>query len=216
MSQSHKPVTMQVKLNLAQLGITGRLALIALVTKVAPQSPLYASDPEVKTAVDAVAGHGPTLTAAGADAEAKRQAATTSLVAREVEVAAADADLDVFRAIAEKVCKTEADLHTLGVSRRVKAPAVALQAPAHVATAPAKKVKGAIAARAQRIAGLSKYICAISVDPATPTSWQVLAGTAARRTITGLDSGKLYWIRYCTERGSVRSDWSTPVQCVAS
>jgi hypothetical protein len=131
-------------------------------------------------------------------------------------VAAADADLDVFRAIAETVCKTEADLHTLGVSRRVKAPAVALQAPAHVATAPAKKVKGAIAAHAQRTAGLSKYICAISLDPVTPTSWQVLAGTAARRTITGLDSGKLYWIRYCTERGALRSDWSTPVQCVAS
>jgi hypothetical protein len=215
MSQSHKPVTMHVKLNLAQLGITGRLALIALVAKVAPQSPLYA-DPEVKASVDAVLAHGPTLTAADNDADAKRSAATTAVIAREVELAAADADLDVFRAVAEKVCKTEADLHTLGVSRRVKAPAVPLQAPAHVLAAPAKKVRGAIAAHAQRIAGLSKYICAISVDPATPTSWQILAGTAARRTIAGLESGKLYWVRYCTERGAARSDWSTPSQSVAS
>jgi hypothetical protein len=216
MSESHKPVTMQVKLNLAELGITGRLALIAIIAKFAPQSALYASNAEVKSAVDGVIGHGPTLGASADDAEAKRKAATTSVVAREVEVAATDADIDVFRAVAEKVCKTEADLHSLGVSRRARVTGVPVQVPEHVLASPAKKARGGIFAHAQRIAGLTKYICAISLDPVTPTSWQVLPGTAARRTITGLESGKTYWVRFATERGSSRSDWSIAVQCIAS
>jgi len=93
---------------------------------------------------------------------------------------------------------------------------VPLTFPVVVTAKPAAKVKGAILAHAKRITGLTKYICAVSVDPPTPTSWVVQNGEQARRTITGLDSGKGYWIKFCTERGSLRSDWSQPVYCVAS
>jgi hypothetical protein len=44
----------------------------------------------------------------------------------------------------------------------------------------------------------------------------VLNGAQARRVISGLESGKGYWIKYATERGSNRSAWSDPVYCVAS
>ncbi len=44
----------------------------------------------------------------------------------------------------------------------------------------------------------------------------MLNGVAAKRTITGLVSGQGYWLKYCTERGALRSAWSAPVYCVAS
>jgi hypothetical protein len=79
-------------------------------------------------------------------------------------------------------------------------------------------VKGGILAHALKMAGLFKYICAISTDATSTTTgtYTVQNGTAAKRTITGLVSGQGYWIKYCTERGVLRSAWSTPVYCVAS
>jgi hypothetical protein len=211
----HKPPVLQVGLNLSQLGILGRLTLIAAVAKVGPTSPFYA-DAEAKVIIDKVIAHGTTLTTANNDAETKKKEATAAITLRDQETAAADADINLLRALALVVCKSEADLHQLGLARRIKAPPVPLTAPGKVTVAPGKKAKGTIDVHALRIPGLTKYICAISLDPVTPTSYTVLNGAAAKRTISGLDSGKGYWIKYCTERRDQRSEWSAPVYCVAS
>ena len=100
-------------------------------------------------------------------------------------------------------------------NRLVRGPAVIPVPPETVTAIPAKKVKG-ILAHAVKIPGLYKYYCSISTDPTSTGTYTTLNGTAARRTITGLVSGQGYWIKYCTERGSVRSAWSNPVYCVAS
>ena len=215
MTTAHQPDHLAVALNIAQLGILGRLTLIAIVAKAAPNSPFY-SDAEVKAIVDRVVAHGPTLTAAHNDAEAKKKAAIAAITLRDDEVAATDKDVGLLRAKAVAVCKTEADLQTLGLARRAKPSPPDLVPPVKNTAVPGKKAKGTIDVHALRIPGLSKYICAISPDPVTPTSYTVLNGTAARRTITGLESGKGYWIKFCTERGDQRSDWSAPVYCVAS
>jgi hypothetical protein len=207
---------MQVEANLAQLGILGRLTLIALIAKFAPTSTQYATDPDYKKLTDKLIAHGPTLTAAYDQAEAAKKAAQAAVNARDVEVVATDGDFNVWRALAETLFKTEADFHDNGVNRRVKSPPVELVPPTTITLKPYKKTKGSILSHAQRIAGLTKYICAISVDPVTLTSWQVLNGSQARRVISGLESGKGYWIKYCTERGSNRSAWSDPVYCIAS
>jgi hypothetical protein len=212
---SNSATNPQVQANLSQLDVMGKLTLIALVAKFAPNSSQYAGNAEFKAAADRVIGHGPTLKTASDTAETAKKAADTAINARDVEEVAFDGDFNIFRAIAETVLKTEADFHANGLTQQVRGTHVPLVAPVVTAT-PSTKAKGAIAARAKRIAGISKYICAISVDPQTATSWTVQNGTQSRRTITGLDSGKGYWIRFCTERGSNRSDWSTPFYCVAS
>jgi hypothetical protein len=215
MSTPHKVTNPQVSLNLAQLGIVGRLTLIALIAKFAPTSSQYAGNAVYKGAVDKVIGHAVTLNAAHDAAETAKKAATVAVGARDTELALTDGDLNVLKALAESLFKTDADFHANGFNRRVRKPPVPLVHPTTVTAAPAKKVKG-ILAHALKIPGLFKYICAISTDAVSTGNYTVLNGTAAKRTITGLVSGQGYWIKFCTERGSVRSDWSTPVYCVAS
>ena len=216
MPTNPKPVAMQVQANLSQLGILGRLTLLALIAKFAPNSTQYASNADYKNAADKLIAHGTTLKSAHDTAETAKKAAATAANARDVEVLSFDGDFNVFRALAETLFKTEADFHNNGLNRRVKSAPVDLVPPTTITVKPGSKAKGAIFVHALRVAGLSRYICAISLDPVTPTSWQVLNGAQARRTITGLESGKGYWIKFCTERGSLRSDWSAPVFCVAS
>jgi hypothetical protein len=215
-SSSSKPTNPQVQANLSQLDVLGKLTLIAVIAKFAPNSTQYAGNAEFKTAADRVIAHGPTLKTAYDTAEQAKKSAETAENARDVEVVAFDGDFNILRAIAETILKTDADFHANGLTRHVKAPPVPLTAPTSVTTSPGKKVKGSILAHAKKIPGLSKYICAVSVDPQTPTSYVVQNGTQARRTITGLNSGAGYWIKFCTERGSSRSDWSIAVYCVAS
>jgi hypothetical protein len=210
-----KPTNPQVQANLSQLDVMGKLTLIALLAKFAPNSTQYAGNADFKSAADRVIAHGPTMKSAHDDAEQAKKAAETAANARDVEVAAFDGDFNILRAIAETILKTDADFHANGLTRQIRGAHVPLTSPGVTAT-PSKRVKGAIVARAKRITGISKYICAISVDPVTPTSWIVQNGTQSLRTITGLESGKGYWIKYCTERGANRSDWSIAFYCVAS
>jgi len=216
MSTNHKPASMAVKMNLSQLDILAKLTLIALIAKFAPTSSQYAGNADFQKAADKVIAHGPTLKKAHDDAETAQKAATAAITARETEVALADGDLNILRALAETIFKTEADFLANGLTKRDKSQPVPLVPPVTITVKPSRKVKGAIFSHAKVLPGLTRYVIAISLDPITATSWEVLTGGQARRTITGLQSGKGYWIKYATERGSDRSAWSDPVYCVAS
>jgi hypothetical protein len=216
MATKQKPTNPQVQANLGELDVLGKLTLIALIAKFAPNSSQYTGNAEFKTAADRVIAHGPTLKTTHDTAEQAKKAADAAVHAMDVEVVAFDGDFNIFRAIAETILKTDADFNANGLTRHIKAPPVPLTFPTKITAAPGRRVKGSISVHALKITGLTKYICAISVDPATPTSYVVQNGTQARRTITGLESGKGYWIKFCTERGSSRSDWSIAVYCVAS
>ena len=216
MGETHKNKKPQIELNLSQLGIAGRLTLLAVITKFAPKSTQYTGNPTYAAAVDKVVAHGPTLTAADSTADTAKKAAQQALAARDTEVAATDGDLNVLKALAETILVTEADFQNNGFNRRVRKPSAALVPPEVVTATPPRKGKGAIVAHAVRLAGLYKYICAISTDATSTGTYTVLNGTAAKRTLTGLVSGQGYWIKFCTERGQNRSAWSTPVYCVAS
>ncbi len=216
MSDAHSISNPQADIKLSTLGIAGRLGLLALIAKFAPTSSQYAGNPSYKAAIDKVIAHTPTLTAADSGAEAAKKAASLAIVARDTEVAATDADLNVAVAMGESLFKTDADFQSNGFKRRVRSPPVALVPPEVVLATPWKKAKGGIVAHAIKIPGLYVYICAISTDPTGTGNYTVQNGTAAKRTLTGLVSGQGYWLKYCTERGALRSAWSAPVYCVAS
>ena len=215
MSTDHKVINPQVSLNLSQLNVAGRLTFLALLVKFAQTSTQYQSSPTYKAAVDKAVAHAPTLATAHNTAETAKKAATVAIGARDTEIAATDGDINVVKAVAETILKTDADFQANGFNRRVKKPAVTPVIPETVTATPGKKEKG-ILAHALKIPGLSKYYCAISTEAASTGNYTMLNGTAAKRMLTGLVSGQGYWIKFCTERGSVRSAWSTPVYCVAS
>ena len=55
----------------------------------------------------------------------------------------------------------------------------------------------------------------VSRKPTKKEKGPPVPGTSSTRTLTGLVSGQQYWIRYCTERGQTRSEWSAPILVTA-
>jgi len=218
MSDIHAPKTFEPQITLSQLSRAHKISLIALISQFAPASTLYAANPPLKAAVDDLIVKGSECDTKEKDALAKQQAFFSAVTARGASETALDTALEVFKSNAKAFCKSEQDLKDLGVSRKLtqkeKGPPVPLVAPATVTAKPGKKL-GSIDAYAVRIAGLTKYILAISPNPITPSSFEILPGTAAKRTSEGYVSGQQYWIRYCTERGQERSEWSAPVLVTA-
>ena len=214
----HLPDTFTPEINISKLTRAQKTGLVALIEQFAPNSALYTANASLKAATDDLIVKAADLSTKNQDATTKQQAFFTAVTARGTSEVAVDNALEVFKSNAKTYCKSEQDLKNLGVSRKLpkkeKGPPAALVAPATVTGKPGKAL-GSIDTQAKRIAGLSKYILAISVSPITPTSFEVLAGTASKRTLTGYVSGQQYWIRYCTERGQLRSAWSAPILVTA-
>ena len=211
------PLTYDPEIPVSKLKRGGKVSLAALVGQFAPTSPVCAANPAMKAAADAVIAAGPVLAAASADTTTKKQAYLASVTVRATSEQAIDNALDVFSSNAATYCKSAQDLASLGVSQKPtkaeKGPPVPLVPPVTV-TAKAGAQKGTIDARAERIAGLSKYILGLSTT-GVPGSFTVQPGTASRRTLSALVSGQQYWIQYCTERGQLRSAFSDPIPVVA-
>ena len=211
---AHKLIIMRIVLNLARLGTAGRAKLATLVGQFAPNSAVYLAVPSVKEIADKVLAGGVDLQAKQKDVEVKKKAYAMAVVARDTSDQQLAAHLNAYRGVASSVCKAALEVEGLALSKAVPSPPVPLSAPTKV-TAKAGKEKGSFTSHAVRIPGLQKYIVEVSVETVTATSFQQVAGTGAKRAFAGYESGKGYWIRYCTERGQQRSAWSDPVYVVA-
>jgi hypothetical protein len=214
MNPSHKVETIEVALAPSSLGTTGRVSFAAMLAQVAPQSAIYTGNTPVKTAIDALVKAGAALEAAATAKETAKQVYFTAIGAEVAAQAAYDVAAGVVRGTLPLYCKTAQDLESLGCARKVKSASVPLVPPVLVTGRPDKD-PGSIYTHAHRISGLFRYILEISVDPVTPTSWEEQPGGTATRKLTGLVSGKLYWLRWCTERGTKRSTWSVPISVTA-
>jgi hypothetical protein len=210
----HKQLMMRIALNLASLGINGRTALAKLVLKFAPQSAIYLSNPTIKDLADKVVAGGADVEAKQTDVDIKRKAYLSAVVARDTSDGQLCVDIVTYKDAARAVCKTPQDLEALALAHTPKPPQIQLTVPEGL-TAKTGKAKGTFDGQCKRIAGLGKYICQVSADPITPTSWVDQPGTASKRVFSGFESGKGYWIRFCTERGQHRSGWSDPVYVIA-
>jgi hypothetical protein len=214
MSNANHRGPLQILLNVSKMDTGSRIQLAALIAQFAPQSAVYAANPLLKEAVDAVLQAGVTLDAASKDTDAQKQAYLASIVIRDTVQGQFDAHAAVLKASAQNVCKTEQDIQSLGLHRRPAKAAPAPLVPPKVIIAQPGKEKGSISVHALRMPGLTKYVAEICDGP-TPGNFQPLPGTTARRTLVGYVSGQQYWIRYATERGVTRSAWSEPVPVVA-
>jgi predicted phage tail protein len=66
------------------------------------------------------------------------------------------------------------------------------------------------------VAGAKSYVIETSEDPPTPTSWKHAGvSTKSRFTISGLQSGKRYWIRVAAINSAGQSGWSDPATKIA-
>ena len=164
--------------------------------------------------VDNLVKAGGTLGSASTAKESARQAYFAAIGVEVAAQSAYDVCAGAFRAAVPIYCKTPQDLESLGGARKIKSASVPLVPPVLVTGRPDKD-PGSIYAHAHRIPGLFDYILAVSPDPVTTTSFEEQPGTAAIRRLTGLVSGKLYWLKYCTERGSQRSAWSVAIPVTA-
>ena len=210
----HKQLMMRIALNLAALGIHGRTTLAKLVLQLAPKSAIYLAQPAIKDLADRVGAGGADVEAKQKDVELKKKAYLSAVVARDQSDQQLEVDIVAYKNAARGVCKTPKDLEDLGLAHTPTPPETPLTVPTGVTAEPGKE-KGSFVGRCKRIPGLGKYICAVSPDPMTATSWTEVAGTGLKHIFSGYETGKGYWIRFCTERGQQRSAWSDPVYVIA-
>jgi hypothetical protein len=179
-----------------------------VIAGMAPTSPLYLSQPEVKAAADALVSAGTDL--AGA-LTAQNKADTQAANARDAVVektAAYDSAYSVFTAVLRKYAKSPADVTTLGMGTRqpvnnTLAMPIAVEAKFNV-------LKSAISIYIQRAPGMLTVAVEISHDPTNPASWTRLKGTGARRTVTGYTPGT-YYVRAASLTAQDQSDFTDPV-----
>jgi hypothetical protein len=214
MNPAHKVEYIEVAFAPSGLGLTGRVSFAANLGEIAPKSPIYLGNAPVKSAVDGVVTAGTNLDTANTNKETARKAYFAAIGLEVAALAAYDVAAGVLRATLPLYCKTAQELEGLGCTRKVRGVSVPLIPPVLVTAKPDKEL-GSIYAHAHRIPGLFHYILQVSPDPITATSWEEQPGGTAIRHLTGLVSGKLYWLRWCTERGSQRSSWSIPVSVTA-
>ena len=211
----HKVDVIQVKLNLSDLGIDGRVTLSSVLAKAAPQSALYGSNPFVKDAANKAIQSGADLEAAVTEvhnAELKLAAARAAIVTAGAQF---DKDVLCLKSAAEANCKSEGELNDLGFNRRPpKAAPEPLSAPEAIVTRMGKE-KGTMVVQAKRVGRVTTYAAEISADPIGPSTWQPIPGTGARRTLSGYQSGAQYWVRFRAVRASEESAWSNPASVIA-
>jgi hypothetical protein len=197
--------TIQVLVGPDKESVNTRLACGVRITGTAPKSPLYQSQQEVKDATDAV-------TTQTADLQTAMEAFFTAEAAYELakstlgsSVVGFDRVYNVFVAVAEKFCKTEADGATLAVAIR-KGTKHALAMPVSI-DAKYNPRKDWIHIHVHRAPGTSSLRVEVSPDQ---INWQELPGDGAIHTIPDPAPGT-YSIRALSQSAREKSEYTTPI-----
>jgi hypothetical protein len=203
-----------VLLDLSTLDDTSRHQMVAGILGAAPTSALVAANPAMAASVTALGKKDAALTQSNANVVADKQKLRTDLAAEAIARSDVDGELRSFATLTENAAKSPADVQTVALRYRPPTPKAKLPpvAPAMVDTIIPKKGHGkAIASVHETGTTRLHYIAEWSPDPYGPTTWAPLGtGQGKTRTVTGA-SGTRVWVRFATVRGSLQSDWGTPV-----
>jgi hypothetical protein len=181
------------------------------ITNQAPQSALYLQHADVKAAADIVSKDTVTLKSmmdAFTSAEGAWKTARTALGNA---VVAWDASYEVFVSTGEKYAVTANDAHALGGVARGKTIHPLAMPIAVLFTYNPKK--NWLRVHVRRAPGMLATLVEVSPDPITATSWVVLEGVGALRTIPNPAKGT-WWARAQSLTAKAQSDFTTPVSVI--
>jgi hypothetical protein len=172
-----------------------------------PSSPLYATFPDLKAAVDGTNTDTTALKTA-VDAYSKAEAAfKTAGQGLQVALTTWDLSYGVLVATAERRCVTAEDGTSLGL---------VVRGATHNPLAPPLGIllrqdmaKDLLRIRVKRAPGMDAVDVWMSPDPITATSWKQLDGNGALHVVAHPPAGTT-WVRAASRRASETSDFTTP------
>jgi hypothetical protein len=202
---------LHIELDFAQLNDTDRANLLAGIQQLGPQSPLFAANPIIQTAVASLGQAGAALKTAEDAVTVDESKLQLDKVARDDARAKFDKALVLLKNLVENDAHTEADVTSMSFKLRgPKASKSPLTAPQGILVR-LGKVHGQFTVSAKDTGTQKHYAAEISPDPVGPASWTGLPGSGKARTVTGYKSGMVVWVRFATLSKQQQSDWCTPV-----
>jgi hypothetical protein len=202
-----------VLLTLNTLTDAERQNLLAGVQQMAPSSPLYAGSPAIQASYAALVKKGAALTQAGSTVAADKQRLKADLGVELVTRTDFDVELRTLATLTEAGAKTPSDVTSMGFHDRP--PTATAKLPPAVPTTIDVKIpvreRGLVRAVAMyNGTGRPHFVAQWSPDPVGPATWALLVGAGKTRVVAGASGAKV-WVRFASVRGSLQSDWCTPV-----
>ncbi|MFT3766783.1 MAG: hypothetical protein QM820_14900 [Minicystis sp.] len=177
----------------------------------APSSPIYQSQPEVKSACDTVVTLGAEIVAREEAVQAAELLLIKERSARDAKVVEYDAAYDVCTSLIEKHAKKPEDVQGLGLG--VLDRASYGMAPPIGVRARFDAAKNVISIRVELAPGMRTCVTEISATASEPRTWKRLPGVGSRPTLSGYAPGT-YWIRAASTRANEESEFTTPVAVI--
>ena len=189
----------------------GRADLLAGVMQTVSTSKLYQSSTVIQGLVAELVTYGAALKPSTDMVAADRVKLTNDEAAVATNRTNFDKTVNALLSAVEKDAKDEADAKGIGTTPRGPKPPKVPVAPPVVDVIIGKKARGYATVSAHETGKTkSHYAAQWSPEPIGPTTWATLIGFGKSRHLTGA-SGTKVWVRFAMVRGSIQSDWSTPV-----
>jgi hypothetical protein len=199
-----------IQLDFGQLDDAARLELAIGIAKQAPQSALFADNPAIQAAVDAVVAKAKKLderNLAVAQTRAQLRADISDELVARTEL---DGALRALATLTEVGAKSPSDLvqmafRPLDTTRSILGP----QPPDGIDVQIPKRGHGHVTVSARQSNDKRRHY-EVEICPYGSDTWTRLIGHGKTRTVKGA-SGDQLWVRFATVKGEVQSEWCTPV-----
>ena len=205
----------KAKLNFRNLSVAAKIAKSKQIVAALTDNPNFTNPNPPLAAVTAVITRTETKSA---ERDAAQQLAKTKTTELNISVDELDGMMGQIAAHVDSVAGgDEAKILSAGLDTRAAATSTTEPPPPPPALdSTIGDREGELDASWDTTAGAKSYIIETSEDPPTPTSWKHSGvSTKSRFTITGLQSGKRYWIRVAAINSAGQSGWSDPATKIA-
>jgi len=186
--------------------------LVGDIQQAAPTSAIVQGSAALKTSVTAIGAKGGDLAQANKTVGDTRAKLRTDIAAEAQVRSDLHGEIRAYAMLISNGAKSPADIHAAGLPARGprSSPKQAPPAPDRIDNRPPQRGHGKTTVVAHD-PGPSRhqFVAEQSLDG---TTWAPLGMTRGKtRTVTGA-SGTHVWVRFATVRGTLQSDWSTPLQ----
>jgi hypothetical protein len=201
---------LHIELDVGQLDDKALETLVSGILQTAPAGALYAGSPAIKGCITDLSTAVTTWKQKGAD-----------LVGDQAKLALdmqhqADARFEVvngvlqLKALVETTATTEADIKSAGFNGLQRQPQGPIEIPGVAIFFP-KVGHGRAKVSATVNGNARRFDCQVCPDLNTPNVWIDLDGDGRTHWLTTYPSGTVVLVRFRTQRGHSKSDWSVPV-----
>jgi hypothetical protein len=199
-----------IELDVGQLDDQTLGMLVSGIVQTAPTGTLYAGNPAIQGCVGSLTSAATAWKHAGDDVAADQTKLALDLQNQ------ADARFVVvngvvqLKVLVETTATTEADIKGAGFKGLTRQSEGPIEIPGVAIFFP-KKGHGRAKVSAVVTGNARRFDAQLCLDPQAQNNWKDLDGDGRTHWLTDFPSGTVVWVRFRTQRGHAKSDWSSPV-----